>query len=325
MAMWLSFFSVGAKVSLLVSRSMNIESKAKLACLYSGAAWGLFWIPLRQMDAAGINGAWATVMFYVVPAILFLPWGLWHWRRLRRCGKLLHLIGISAGVSLVLYANAMLYTEIVRGVALYYLTPVWSFILARVVLREAITTPRIVAIVFGISGMLVLFGVDIGLPLPRNAGDWMGLLGGIGWAVAAVFLRQDDGKHAVEICVVYFSYAAVFAVVMALLPIVSGHLALPELSVVISVLPWFLPVAIVLVISGAYAAFWGAPHLNPGVVGILFMTEISIAAVTAAIWAGEPFGWREISGILLISLAGLSEFIVTRTKRLLGSPRENSS
>ena len=37
------------------------------------------------------------------------------------------------------------------------------------------------------------------------------------------------------------------------------------------------------------------------------MTEISVGTVTAALWAGEPFGAREIIGILLISGAGLVE------------------
>ena len=26
----------------------SIETKARLACLYAGAVWGLFWIPLRD-------------------------------------------------------------------------------------------------------------------------------------------------------------------------------------------------------------------------------------------------------------------------------------
>jgi drug/metabolite transporter (DMT)-like permease len=56
-----------------------------------------------------------------------------------------------------------------------------------------------------------------------------------------------------------------------------------------------------LVIPGAYAAFWGAPHLNPGVVGLLMMTEISVGVVTAAIWVGEPFGMRELTGVILIT------------------------
>jgi len=288
--------------------SLDIVTRASIACAYSGVAWGLFWIPLRYMDAQGINGAWATVMFYGVPALFFTPWGILNWRRLKRCGGLLHLIGISAGASLALYSDAMLYTEIVRGIVLYYLTPVWSFILARIMLGEAITPPRIAAVVLGISGMLILFEIDAGIPLPNNVGDWMGLLGGIGWAFAAVFLRKDDGTHALEICTVYFLYATLAGVAVALVPAVAGDIAVPRLADALAILPWFIPVAAVLVVSAAFAAFWGAPHLNPGIVGILFMTEISIGAITAAIWAGEPFGWRELAGVILITMAGLSEY-----------------
>ena len=48
-------------------------------------------------------------------------------------------------------------------------------------------------------------------------------------------------------------------------------------------------------------------QLNPGVVGLLFMTEISVGTTTAALFAGEPFGLREITGVILITLAGISE------------------
>jgi len=44
-------------------------------------------------------------------------------------------------------------------------------------------------------------------------------------------------------------------------------------------------------------------------VGLLFMTEISVGALTAAIWAGEPFGIREIVGVVLITAAGATESI----------------
>ena len=47
--------------------------------------------------------------------------------------------------------------------------------------------------------------------------------------------------------------------------------------------------------------------LITGLLAILFMTEISAAAVTAAIWAVEPFGPREIPGVILITAAGIFE------------------
>ena len=42
----------------------SLEVKAKLACLYAGAVWGLFWIPLRALEEAGIHGLWITVVYF---------------------------------------------------------------------------------------------------------------------------------------------------------------------------------------------------------------------------------------------------------------------
>lgn len=295
--------------------SLSIEVRASLAVAYSGIAWGLFWIPLRYMDHVGITDAWATVIFYAIPLVLFIPWIFKNWQRIQRGGWSLHFIGMVLGVSLAFYSDALLYTEVVRGLVIYYLTPVWSMILARIVLGEEITRPRIAAIVFGIAGMLVMFGVDLGLPLPKNTGDWMALFGGLGWAVAAVLLRKDDGTRSLEITALYFFYGVIASIILALSPI-AGDIDLPDWSTIIAILPWSIPIAL-LVITGGFAAFWGAPHLNPGVVGLVMMTEISVGVVTAAIWANEPFGTRELVGVLLITLAGLCEFIYRPITKLL--------
>ena len=293
--------------------NLSLKARASLACAYSGVAWGLFWIPLRGMDDAGVTDAWATVLFYGVPLILFSPWIVRNWQRIARCGWSLHFIGIATGVSLAFYSNALLYTEVVRGLVLYYTTPVWSLLLARLVLGESITAARIIAIVFGLAGMLVMFGIDVGLPWPKNIGDWMALIGAMGWAIAAVLLRKDDGSRSMEICAVYFFYGVIASVVLALSPM-AGDIDLPDWSTVVGVLPWAIPIALI-VIPGAYAAYWGAPHLNPGVVGLLFMTELSVGGITAAIWANEPLGVRELIGIALITVAGLSEFIYAPIRR----------
>ncbi|HJL53422.1 MAG TPA: hypothetical protein QF695_12400, partial [Arenicellales bacterium] len=45
-------------------------------------------------------------------------------------------------------------------------------------------------------------------------------------------------------------------------------------------------------------------------VGVLFMTEISVGAISAALLTNEPFGTREILGVILITAAGLTEVVV---------------
>ncbi len=282
------------------------ENQAKLACAFAGVVWGLFWIPLRAMDAIGITGAWATAMLYFWPLVLVLPLAAWRWRRILRGGFGLQLTGLVTAASLVLYADALIYTEVIRAMLLYYLTPVWSTLLARIFLKEPVTLARSIAIALGFAGILVIFGVDTGIPWPRNVGDWMGLAAGIVWAVAAVRMRSDNQNHAIEFTTVQFGWGTLLALGVAFLPLAGAGPA-PSLERVAGVLPWLLPVVLLVVIPGTFAALWGTPLLSPGIVGLLFMTEISVGAVTAALWAGEPFGAREIVGILLISGAGLAE------------------
>lgn len=303
--------------------NLSLKARASLACAYSGVAWGLFWIPLRGMDRAGMTDAWATVMFYGVPLLLFFPWIFVNWRRILRCGWKMQWIGITTGIALAFYSNALLYTEVVRALVIYYTTPVWSLLLARIVLGETVTTARVLAIFLGLAGMLVMFGIDLGFPWPKNIGDWMALIAAMGWAVAAVLLRQEDGSRSVEICSVYFIYGVIAAVIMALSPM-AGDIEIPQWSVVLEVLPWAIPIAII-VIPGAYAAYWGAPHLNPGVVGLLFMTELSVGGITAALWANEPLGPRELTGIALITLAGLMEFVYRPMRRALRLERSREN
>ena len=96
----------------------------------------------------------------------------------------------------------------------------------------------------------------------------------------------------------------------------SGHmlnlfrvrtLATPSTDQIIPLLYWMVPIVVLLVLPGAFASLWGPKFLNPGLVGLLFMTEIIFGSISAALFAGEPFGGREISGILLIASASLLE------------------
>jgi drug/metabolite transporter (DMT)-like permease len=245
-------------------------------------------------------------MLYFWPFALLLPLAAWRWRRVLRGGIGLQVTGLITAASLVLYADALIHTEVIRAMLLFYLTPVWSTLLARIFLKEPVTLARSIAIALGFAGMLVIFGADTGIPWPRNLGDWMGLASGIVWAVAAVRMRSDNLNHAIEFTTVQFGWGTLLAIGVAFLPMAGAGPA-PGLERIAGVLPWLLPVVLLVVIPGTFAALWGTPLLSPGIVGILFMTEISVGTVTAALWAGEPFGAREIIGVLLISGAGLVE------------------
>ena len=70
-----------------------------------------------------------------------------------------------------------------------------------------------------------------------------------------------------------------------------------------------------LILPGTYASLWGPKFLSPGVVGLLFMTEIVVGSISVALLSGEPFGIREVIGIILIAGASLMEPIGSLAKR----------
>jgi len=290
---------------------MKPETLAKIAVAYSGFVWGLFWIPVRALDGAGVHGLWSSMVFYAIPGLLVLPILALRWRQHLAGGRWLVLLGLATSVPLVCYSIAVLYTDVIRAMLLFYLTPIWSTILARLFLKERITPVRHAAIAMAMLGILAIFRVDERLPWPENAGDWAALVAGFGWAVASVLLRFDRGTHAVEFTVQNFLWSAI-AVTIAALAFAAGPP--PSLHLVAAQLWWLVPTLIAVVMTGVYAALWGAPKLSPGLVGLLFMTEISVGSITAALWSGDPFGPREIVGIVLISLAGILESAIDLTR-----------
>ena len=287
-----------------------------IAVALSGLAWGIFWIPLRALDHAGIAGVWAVVLFYALPAVLLMPVMFLRLRKIIEGGWSLHFAGMLAGVALVAYAGALVFTEVVRALLFYYLTPLWSTLLARLFIGERITLARRGAIGLSLIGLLLILRLDSGLGGFLNAGDWMGLAGGAIWAMAAVFMRMRDDGNGIDFTLSYFVWGSVAAIALALLPL-EGAKTLPDWCAVRGVLFWTVPVALFLVIPPAFAIMWGATILSPGLLAILFMTEISAGTITAAIWAKEPFGLRELSGVVLISAAGTLEPVL---QMLRGSP-----
>ncbi|WP_119392285.1 DMT family transporter [Taklimakanibacter lacteus] len=285
---------------------MKTDTLAKLACAYSGLVWGLFWIPIRALAGAGIDGLWATLFFYAVPFALVLPLLVLRWRPAVSGGLWLQVLGLVPALSLVLYSVSILYTDVVRATLLFYLTPLWSTLLARLFLGEPITPLRWLAMAIAIIGMLVIFHADSGIPLPEQPGDWLALFSGFLWSVASILLRADKGTHALDLLIQNFLWSALVALVL-LVVFGPGLAASPPLDVYLAQLPWLIPTVLVVVMTGVYASMWGTPKLNPGLVGLLFMTEISVGAITAALWSGDPFGWREVIGVILISGAGVLE------------------
>ena len=123
-----------------VSQTGNVGAEreratAVLALLGGALIWGMIWYPYRLLRDAGIGGIWATTISYTL-AFVF---GLFFFRREIRAvplrWSLLWLALASGGCNLA-YVLAALSGEIVRVMLLFYLAPLWTVVLSRLLLGE---------------------------------------------------------------------------------------------------------------------------------------------------------------------------------------------
>ena len=115
---------------------------------------------------------------------------------------------------------------------------------------------------------------------------------------------MSESHSAIELTAGFFQWARGFSASAAFLLAPSQ---IPDIEQVLPALPLLLIFMALLVLPGTYASLWGPKYLSPGIVGLLFMTEIIVGAISVALLAGEPFGIRELIGVLLIAGASMLE------------------
>ena len=179
-------------------------------------------------------------------------------------------------------------------------------------LGDAITLNRILAMAMAILGMLTIFGLGARFPIPNNIGDWLGIASGVLWAVATVRLRMSESHSAIELTAGFFQWSLIFSASAAFL---LAPAYIPRIEQALPTLPLLLIFMALLVLPGTYASLWGPKYLSPGIVGLLFMTEIVVGAISVALLAGEPFGIRELTGVLLIAGASMLEPLLALRRR----------
>lgn len=280
----------------------DVAIRANAAVAFAAILWGLWWLPLRWLERSGLPGDWATLALNAAALAVLVPY-LWTRRRwFQEVGVGICLAGLLYGVMMALWNHALIVGEVVRVVLLFYLAPIWSTLLALFVLRARIGPMRALSIVLGLAGAAVILGFEGGIPMPRNEGDWFGLIAGLVFAFSATFARGSGAGAGFRMTVFSFAGGMLFGLVLAMVSPVApaGHEMLEALPLAAAIaLGGMLPIT--------WLVLWGATHLDPGRVSILLLLDVVASAISAAILTDEPFGWREATGCVMILLAGLAE------------------
>lgn len=284
---------------------------ASLAVALCGAMWGVYWLPLRYLEHEGLSGGWQTAAFFLaaVPPGLVLVF----LARVEIKAQFRNFLWLAIFNGLVfnLYSNAYAHTTVFNVLFLFYLSPIWSILIARFWFGERVSLVRLGCVVAGLGGLVIMLSGDGGLPLPRNLGDWMALVSGILWAVLTIRIRNSAEIGAATNLTAFLAGGVVFALLFA---VFGGHDQVPAMAAITSVWPLVLVIAWIGWLPSQYILFWGVRRISPVRTGILLMTELVSGVATAAWLSGDPVTWQQALGGALILAAGLGDVLTGRER-----------
>jgi drug/metabolite transporter (DMT)-like permease len=290
------------------------ELWATFAVAFVGVTWGCWWIFLRLIEARGISPGWTLATVYGASGLILLPLFVGRWRRWRALAWPVIAVGVAYGLPLAFWSHAVIHGNVVRVTLLFYMAPVWGTLLAVTVFGERLTPLRLLAVVFGLIGAGAVLGLEQGLPIPRTTQEWMALLAGALFALAAAASHRWPDVSGYDSSFVMFLCSAVLGVVFAGL---FGGETMPAATAVFSALPVVAFLGVVFAIPSQFVLCWAAARLDPGRVSTLIMFDVLATTVSARLLTDEPFGWHELVGCLAILAAGVtSGFDQMRQSRL---------
>lgn len=268
--------------------------------LLAAAMWGVIWYPLRLLEAAGMHGLWSTLVSYAAALLLgMLPFVIRR-EELRRQPLTLFWLAVAAGWCNVSFIMAVLEGSIVRVLLLFYLSPIWAVLLARLILGERVTPQARWIFLLAIAGALtMLWDPAIGLPWPSGAGDWLAVSSGVAFALMNVLVRRlQQVSVPVKIFVSWCGVLIVAAVWLALL----GSIQLPQ------VMPSVWLGAVALGVFGifimTYATQYGVTHMPVHRSAVIMLFEL-VAGALSSLWLTDEqvMPWEWLGGVLIMGAA----------------------
>ena len=274
---------------------------AVLSLFGSALIWGLIWYPYRLLRDAGIHGIVSSSVTCAIAFALGLLFFRRSFSRFTPSWALL-LLALSSGVCNLGYVLATLTGDVLRVLLLFYLAPLWTVFFAWILLGERLSRFGAYIIALSLVGALImLWHPHIGLPVPRDSADWLGLGAGISFALFNVLSRQ-----AADVSIEIKSMSAFFGVVVVGGGLVLLGFAPAQIPSVFSV--WAMLVAIGAVLVGAsLIAQYGLARVASNRAIVIMLSEVGFAALASWLLANEVPALRDwIGGAMILAASLLS-------------------
>lgn len=266
-----------------------------LSVLFAATLWGCMWYPLRLLQAHGMYGLWTTLVSYTTAlAVGFIP--LWRRREeLASCRWGLLVLALAAGWCNVAFILAVIAGDVVRVMLLFYLSPLWTVLLGRIILRERLSASAWWVFLAALAGAaIMLWNPALGMPLPRGGAEWLAVSAGFAFAVNNVVVRDLQQVSVTVKAVVTWLGVAVVAGAWLLLG--HGHWPVTDAA------GWAGAVALGLagIVVMTVALLYGVTHMPAHRSAVILLFELVAGAVSAQLLTTETIGAKEWAGGALI-------------------------
>ena len=255
-----------------------------LALLAGASLWGVVWYPYRLLAAGGIDGLWSTLFTYGIALVA----GVCAFPRqaalLRRVPPLAILMGLSIGWSNLAYVLAVLEGEVMRVLLLFYLAPLWTVPLARVILDERLDRRGFVVMAFAFAGAVaMLWRPELGFPWPSSRAEWLGVVAGFLFALGNVLVRRVQELGDASKSIVIWAGVTIAALIhLPGSPIPAGR----AFGMFADHFPLIGAVGLALLVMSLALQF-GLSRLAANRAIVILLFELVVAAVAAHYLAGE--------------------------------------
>lgn len=263
--------------------------------------WGVSWWPFRHLSGLGLNPLWATAAMYALSTLLIVaarPSALEAlWRNPPLWGIL-----IASGATNAAFNWGVTEGDVVRVVLLFYLMPIWAALLARWLLHERLTRRVGLRLALALAGaMAVLWPKEGGLPLPQHPADWLGVIGGVFFALNNVLLRKYGHTPPEARGLAMFAGGTIVAGGVAALLTASG--GIPPMP---APAPGWMAGVVLMALAFLLANLglqYGAERLPSSLTAVVMTVEIVFASGSAMLLGAEHPSAQVLSGGGLILLA----------------------
>lgn len=283
-----------------MNRSTQHQTLSTFGLLFGAVVWGLIWYPYRLLEQSGISGIESSLLTYGMALILGSVVFAHHWRNLFRVPKEAVWIAIAAGWTNLSYVLAVLEGEVMRVLLLFYLAPLWTLLLARLMLHEKAGPQGLIVMSLALTGMFTMLWQGNGWPLPQNWAEWIALSSGMGFAATNVMTRWAG--HLTIKAKSLSVWAGVCALALAFLLFQHHAVALPAVSTSNWLLMLFMGLALA---ATTWLVQFGVTHTPANRAAVIFMFELVVAAISSYLLAGEELTPREWVGGIMIIFAAL--------------------